>query len=47
MKRVVRAVLQHKDKLRAMAAEGQEFVLQHHTHTKLAEYLIGETLERS
>ncbi|PTX92232.1 hypothetical protein DB346_25175 [Verrucomicrobia bacterium LW23] len=44
IQRVVRMALQDKEKLRAMAAAGRDFVLQYHTHARLADYLIAETL---
>jgi len=44
LKRAVKLALQDKERLRAMAPEARAFVLPRHTHTALADYLIGETL---
>ena len=44
IKRIVRHALQDKARLRQMAANGEAFVRQYHTHTALADYMISETL---
>jgi len=44
LKRVVRLALKDKPRLRAMAAEGRDFVRPRHTHEALARHLIAETL---
>jgi hypothetical protein len=45
LKRVVRLALSDKERLRAIAKEGQAFVRAHHTQPVLADYLISETLK--
>ena len=44
IKRVIRRTLENKERLRAMAREGEAHVRANHTHAALADYMIAETL---